>query len=429
MLNRFGRAAAMKRMADLAPALAEAARAVAQVAAGRSFDEAIERHAARGAVLDLCHGTLRRFGRVQALVASLSRKGEAAPHVQALLWCALYALDGGRYAAYTVVDQAVRASALLEQWPARGYVNGLLRSYLRDRDALERRVQADSEARYQHPRWWIETVQRDHPQHWRSILEAGNSRPPMCLRVNRRRAQPEAVLARLAAAGLQARRIADSALLLARPVPVEELPGFAEGLISVQDAGAQYGARLLDLAPGQRVLDACAAPGGKCAHILESADVAVTALDADPARATRIEPGLARLGLEASVRAADCIALDRWWDGRPFDRVLADVPCTGSGVARRHPDIKWLRRAGDARGFAQRQLAILDALWRVLAPGGKLLYVTCSVFREENDALLAAYCERTPRARRLRLPEDAAEHLLPCAEHDGFFYGLIEKAA
>ncbi|MEO8716776.1 MAG: 16S rRNA (cytosine(967)-C(5))-methyltransferase RsmB, partial [Burkholderiales bacterium] len=427
--DRRRRAAASTRMADLAPALAEAARALARVAAGRSLDDPTGRRAARGAVLDLCHGTLRRYGRVQALVRSLSRKGEAAPQVQALLWCAFYALDSGRYAAYTVVDQAVRACALIEQWPARGYVNGVLRNYLRARAALERRVQADDEARYQHPGWWIEALQRDHPQHWQSILEAGNSHPPMCLRVNRRRAQPDACLAQLAAASLAARRVAECALLLAKPVPVEDLPGFAAGLISVQDAGAQRCAPLLDLAAGQRVLDACAAPGGKCAHILESADVELTALDADPARAARIEPGLARLGLAATVRAADCTILDSWWDGRPFDRILADVPCTGSGVARRHPDIKWLRRAADLQGFALRQGAILDALWRALAPGGKLLYVTCSVFREENDAVLVAFCGRAPRARRRALPQDAVAQLLPSAEHDGFFYGLLEKAA
>jgi len=419
----------MTRMAALAPALTEAARAIARVVAGRSLEGPLEQGEARGAVLDLCHGTLRRYGRVQALVRFLSHKGEAAPQVQALLWCSLYALDSGRYAAYTVVDQAVRACALLEQWPARGYVNGLLRSYLRSREALERRLLTDSEARYQHPRWWIEALQREYAQQWQSILEAGNTHPPMCLRVNRRRAPPDACLAQLAEAGLPARRIADCALLLEKPVPVARLPGFAEGLISVQDAGAQHCARLLDLAPGQRVLDACAAPGGKCAQILESADVEMTALDADPTRAARIEPGLSRLGLAADVRAADCTVLDAWWDGRPFDRVLADVPCTGSGVARRHPDIKWLRRAGDLRGFAQRQAAILDALWRVLAPGGKLLYVTCSVFRDENDAVLEAFSARTPRARRGRLAQDAVAQLLPCAEHDGFFYGLLEKAA
>lgn len=418
----------MKRMAALAPALAEAARATARVAAGRSLEEPSEQDAARSAVLDLCYGTLRRYGRVQALARALSHKGDAAPQVQALLWCAFYALESGRYAAYTVVDQAVRACGLLEQWPARGYVNGVLRSYLRDRDALQRSVLADDEARYQHPRWWIEILQREQPQHWPSILDAGNGHPPMCLRVNRRRAQPAEYLAQLAAAGLPARSVGACALLLEQPVPVARLPGFAAGLVSVQDAGAQRCAPLLDLAPGQRVLDACAAPGGKCAHILESAEVEMTALDADPARAARIAPGLARLGLAANVLAADCTALDTWWDGRAFDRVLADVPCTGSGVARRHPDIKWLRRADDVRGFAQRQAAILDALWRVLAPGGKLLYVTCSVFRDENDAVLQAFGARAPRARRGRLPQGAAEQWLPCAEHDGFFYGLLEKA-
>ncbi|MDH4324401.1 MAG: 16S rRNA (cytosine(967)-C(5))-methyltransferase RsmB [Betaproteobacteria bacterium] len=419
----------MTRMAALAPALAEAARAVAGVAAGRSLEPPSELGEARSAVLDLCNGTLRRYGRVQALVRWLSRKGEAAPQVQALLWCALYALDSGRYAAYTVVDQAVRACALIEQWPARGYVNGVLRNYLRDRDSLERRVLADVEARYQHPSWWIETLQREQPQRWQLILEAGNTHPPMCLRANRRRVQAADYLAQLDAAGLPARSLGECALLLEKPVPVERLPGFAQGLVSVQDAGAQHGARLLDLVAGQRVLDACAAPGGKSAHILESADVELTALDADAARAARVAPGLARLGLAARVLAADCTALDAWWDGRPYDRVLADVPCTGSGVVRRHPDIKWLRRADDVRGFARRQAAILDALWRVLAPGGKLLYVTCSVFREENDAVLESFSARAARVRRAPLPESARAQLLPCAEHDGFYYGLLEKAA
>jgi 16S rRNA (cytosine967-C5)-methyltransferase len=419
----------MTRVSDLAPALAAAARAVARVAAGRSLDDTIERRAGQGALLDLCYGTLRRYGRSQALVRALSLKGEPAGIMQALLWCALYALDSGRYAPYTVVDQAVRACALLEQWPARGYVNAVLRGYLRSRDALEKRVAADEEAHYQHPRWWIEAVKRDHPRVWASILEAGNTHPPMCLRVNRRRTQPPEYLDRLAEAGLRARHLGGSALLLDKPVPVERLPGFADGLVSVQDAGAQRCAALLELESGQRVLDACAAPGGKCAHILESADVEMTALDADPARAARIAPGLARLGLIAQVRSADCSALEQWWDGRGYDRVLADVPCSGSGVARRHPDIKWLRRENDLRGFAVRQAAILDALWRALVPGGKLLYVTCSVFSDENDAVLDAFCARTPQARRRLLPGGAPAQLLPCAENDGFFYGQLEKAA
>jgi 16S rRNA (cytosine967-C5)-methyltransferase len=419
----------VKRSADLAPALAAAARAVARVASGRSLGDASESREGRAAVLDLSFGTLRLYGRVQALVGALSHKGAPAPQVQALLWCAIYALDSGRYANYTVVDQAVRACALLEQWPARGYVNGMLRSYLRAGEALKRRAAADPEARYQHPLWWIELLQRDHPLQWQSIVESGNVHPPMCLRVNERRARTEPYLARLAEAGLSARRIAAHALLLERPVPAQRLPGFDEGLVSIQDAGAQHVPALLDLAPGLRVLDACAAPGGKSAHILECANVELMALDADPGRAARIGPGLARLGLEATVRSADCTELDAWWDGRPFDRILADVPCTGSGVARRHPDIKWLRRVGDTAAFARRQAEILYALWRVLIPGGKLVYVTCSVFRDENDAVLEAFCERVPEARRCALPGSMAAQLLPCPVHDGFFYGLLAKAA
>ncbi|MGD9951093.1 MAG: 16S rRNA (cytosine(967)-C(5))-methyltransferase RsmB [Burkholderiales bacterium] len=418
----------MNRSADLAPALAAAARAVAAVAAGRSLDDAIERRAGQGALLDLCYGTLRRYGRLPALVRALSRKGEPAPLVQALLWCALYALDSGRYTSYTAVDQAVRACALIEQWPARGYVNAVLRGYLRSREALEERIAADEEARYQHPRWWIEAVKRDHSGEWTGILQAGNTHPPMCLRVNRRRIRLSEYADRLDAEGLPARHLGGQALLLDRPVPVERLPGFAEGLVSVQDAGAQRCAPLLAPESGQRVLDACAAPGGKCAHVLEVADVDMTALDADPVRAASISPALSRLGLSAHVRNADCVALEQWWDGRGFDRVLADVPCSGSGVARRHPDIKWLRREDDLRGFSQRQAAILEALWRVLQPGGKLLYVTCSVFSEENDAVLDAFCARNPQARRCPLPSGAAAYLLPSAENDGFFYGLLEKA-
>jgi 16S rRNA (cytosine967-C5)-methyltransferase len=425
----------MKRSAELAPALAAAARTVASVAAGRSLSDAMERRAAhaadsmRGAQADLCYGTLRSYGRVQAIVEALSRKGAGEPRLQALLWCALYALESGRYAPYTVVDQAVRAVALLELWPARGYVNGLLRSYLRERDALERRIAADPQAHYRHPLWWIEAVQRGCPQSWTDVLAAGNTHPPMCLRVNRRRTTTSAYAERLAAEGIAARGIGDVGLLLAKPVPVERLPGFAAGDVSVQDAGAQRATALLDLVPGQRVLDACAAPGGKSAHILESMDVTLTTLDADAARATRIDAGLARLGLAATVRVADCTALEAWWDGQPYERILADVPCSGSGVARRHPDIKWLRRAQDLPAFARRQAVILDALWHPLAPGGRLLYVTCSVFAEENGAVVDAFCARTPRARRFPLPGGAPAQLLPGPENDGFFFALLGKTA
>jgi 16S rRNA (cytosine967-C5)-methyltransferase len=422
----------MKAAGALAPALREAARMVSRVAAGRSLAEELERAAedapqSRAALIDLTHGTLRRYGRVQAIVEALSRRGAPDALVQALLWCSLYALESGRYAEYTVVDQAVRACTLLERWTAKGYVNGVLRNFLRERSALEARVRSDEAARHQHPRWWIDNLRRAYPESWEAILAAGNAHPPMTLRVNVRRIAADAYAQRLAAAGLGAQAVGEAALLLERPVPVERLPGFAEGEVSVQDAAAQRAAGLLDLAPGQRILDACAAPGGKSAHILERADVALTALDADPARCERMERNLRRLGLHASVRIADCTQPQSWWDGVAYERILADVPCTASGIARRHPDLKWLRRAGDAAAFAERQGAILDALWRLLAPGGKLLYVTCSVFPQENEEVVQAFIARAERARSLPLPDGAPQQWLPGPRHDGFYYALIQK--
>ena len=425
----------MSGSAGLAPSLRDAARMVARVAAGHSLadqfgppaDEAAR--SARAALVDLTHGTLRRYGRVQAIVSVLSRRVAPDAMVQALLWCSLYALESGRYADYTVVDQAVRASGLLERWTAKGYVNGVLRTWLRERPAIEARIRADEEARLQHPRWWIDILRRAYPQAWEPVLAAGNAHPPMTLRVNTRRIAPAAYAERLAQAGMRAQALGGEALLLERPVPVERLPGFAEGDVSVQDAGAQRAAGLLDLEPGQRVLDACAAPGGKAAHILERADVALTALDIDASRCERIVRNLQRLALHATVRAADCAHPDAWWDGAPFDRILADVPCSASGVARRHPDIKWLRRAGDPAAFAARQAALLRALWRLLAPGGKLLYVTCSVFPQENHDVVRDFVGEAQGARMLSLPDGLPPQWLPESRHDGFYSALIQKKA
>lgn len=408
---------------------------VARVAAGRSLADEFERRAEgsletpRSVLIDLTHGTLRRYGRVQAIVQELSRRGRPDTLVESLLWCSLYALESGRYADYTVVDQAVRACTLLERWSAKGYVNALLRRFIRERGALESRLRAEPQARFQHPQWWIEALRTAYPREWEAVLAAGNSHPPMCLRVNRRRVPAAEYQALLAAAGQVSRQVGEEALLLERPLPVDRLPGFDAGDVSVQDLGAQRAAHCLDLAAGQRVLDACAAPGGKAAHILELADVALTALDADATRSRHIELTLERLGLSATIRTADCTRLAEWWDGAPFERILADVPCSASGVARRHPDLKWLRRAADVAAFAERQGAILDTLWQALAPGGKLLYATCSVFPQENDAVMDAFVARAPGARRLGLPDGSPAQRLPDAQHDGFYYALTQKPA
>jgi 16S rRNA (cytosine967-C5)-methyltransferase len=417
----------------LATALRDAAQVVARVAAGASLTGEFERIADEGAptprsaLLDLTHGTLRRYGRVQAIVRQLSRRERGDPMAEALLWCSLYALESGRYAEYTVVDQTVRACALLELWSAKGYVNALLRGFLRERGSIEARIQSDPEARYQHPRWWIDLVKEAYPEHWEAILSAGNSHPPMCLRVNRRRSAVAEYREKLGAQGIAARHLGDEALLLERPVPIERLPGFVEGQVSVQDAGAQRAARCLELVAGQRVLDACAAPGGKAGHLLETAEVQLTALEVDAARCARLERNLARLGFTARIANADCTRLADWWDGVPFERILADVPCSASGIARRHPDIKWLRRANDVGAFAARQGQLLDSLWQVLGADGKLLYATCSVFPQENGAVIDAFLARTPRAARVPLADGAAAQGLPDAERDGFYYALIHK--
>jgi 16S rRNA (cytosine967-C5)-methyltransferase len=420
-------------MSALAAALRDAAPMVERVATGASLAAEFERVAEEGvdtpraALIDLTHGTLRRYGRVQAIVRQLSSRERGDPLVEALLWCALYALESGRYAEYTVVDQTVRACGLLERWNAKGYVNALLRGFLRERGSLEARIQADAEARWQHPRWWIGMLRDAYGDGAEAVLEAGNSHPPMCLRVNRRRASVAQYEEKLRRSGIAVRAAGRDGLLLERPLPVERVPGFEQGEVSIQDAGAQRAAQCLDLGDGQRVLDACAAPGGKSGHLLESAQLQLTALDADAVRCARLERNLERLGLSARIVNADCTRPAEWWDGVPFDRILADVPCSASGIARRHPDIKWLRRADDVAAFGARQGVILDGLWQVLGAGGKLLYATCSVFPQENDAVIEAFLQRTPGAARVPLPDGGESQGLPGAERDGFYYALIRK--
>lgn len=429
-------AAPAPRSASLAEAFFAAAHLVTHVIGGRNFDVALEQAKLsgplRGAAMDLAYSTLRACGRGDFILARLIERPLKDDSVRALLLCALARLEARPDDAHTGVDQAVSAAQRLAGGNFKGLVNGVLRNFLRRRAELLAAADAERGARLCHPAWWIKRLQQDHPSAWENILAAGNSHPPMALRVNRRRVAAADFQTQLQTAGIAAQAHGDG-LLLDKPVPVERIPGFADGLCSVQDLGAQQAARLLDVAPGMRVLDACAAPGGKTAHIIESTDCALTALDSEAARAARIDQNLSRLGLAATVKVADCRALDTWWDGAPFDRILADVPCSASGVARRHPDVKWLRRERDIAGFAATQRAILDALWQTLAPGGKMLYATCSVFAEENSRQVSEFVGRHADALRLNVLSasgDAAPELqlLPDAEHDGFYYALLQKA-
>jgi len=412
----------------LSESLAGAARAVAAVLGGQSLTVALApsgRRTLDAAVQDLSFATLREYGRGDAILDALMHRPLTDAPVRALLLVALREFAAGHAADYAVVSQAVQAAERLGLARAKGLVNGVLRNYLRNRPAIDAAAERTEPARHRHPQWWLDRLRADHPREWESIVAAGNAHPPMTLRVNVRRTTVDGYAALLAAAGIDAARIGPQALRLAHPRPAAALPGFADGLVSVQDAGAQRAVALLDLRAGQRVLDACAAPGGKAAHLLESADVELVALDADPVRSARIGTGFARLGLTGDVRTADAADLASWFDDRPFDRVLLDAPCTASGVVRRHPDIKWLRRADDVARFVKQQSRLLDALWHTLAPDGRMLYVTCSVFREENADRIDAFVAR--HADAAVLPVDGGGQLLPDEEHDGFFYALLAK--
>jgi 16S rRNA (cytosine967-C5)-methyltransferase len=423
------------RSAPLAEALLGAAALIAAVLGGRNFDVALAASSLTGvkraAAMDLGYTGLRAFGRGDFLLGLLLAKPLKDRTARGLLLLALARLEARPDEAHTTVDQAVTAAAQLARGQFKGLVNGVLRSFLRRREELLALADADPVARWQHPAWWIARLQQDHPAQWESILAAGNSHPPLCLRINLRRVTGADFLRQLDAAGIAARSLDATAILLDKPVPVERIPGFGDGLCSVQDWGAQTAAGLLDVEDGMRVLDACAAPGGKAAHLLEIATIDLTALDADAVRATRITDNLRRLGLTATVKVGDAREVDSWWDGRPYDRILADVPCSASGVVRRHPDAKWLRRESDIAGFAETQKTIVDALWRTLAPGGKMSYASCSVFGEENARQVEAFIGRHADARRLPIPgtatRDAQLHHLPDAEHDGFYYALLQK--
>jgi 16S rRNA (cytosine967-C5)-methyltransferase len=416
-----------------------ASRAVSEVLAGRNLDQVLRKiwsqqgaaltASERGAIQDISFGSLRWYGELKAILAHLVARPLKDADVQALLIAALFQLRYTGAAAHAVVDHAVQTVAALGKPQFKGLVNGVLRSFLRDSVGLVAAVQAELEARYSYPSWWIAKTQSQYPADWENILMAGNQHPPMTLRINRRKTNVDTYLQQLLQTGIEASLLDDWAITLNHPISVDKLPGFAEGIVSVQDHSAQFAVRLLDLAPGLRVLDACAAPGGKTGHILETADVELVAIDQDAERMQQLDVNLRRLVLNAVTKAADVSKLGDWWDGRPFHRILCDAPCTASGVVKRHPDIKWLRRESDVARFAQRQAQLLAALWQTLTRGGKLLYATCSIFAEENHRQVVDFCRNHPDAMVLPIPngDNLGLQLLPSERGDGFFYGLLQK--
>ncbi len=412
---------------------------------GQTLTQATERVATASAdprdaalVKELCYGTLRFQPRLDAWLTKLVERPlkTADLDVKFVLLLGLYQLAYMRVPAHAAVQETVETCRSLGKAWAAGLVNAVLRRFQREQAAIEAAVADSPEARYAFPKWFIEELKRDWPERWQAMLEAGNERPPFTLRVNRRVQSRADYLDKLATAGLEATACPHSpdGVTLSAATDVKALPGFAEGAISVQDEGAQLAEALLDADDGMRVLDACAAPGGKTCHLLERHALTLTAVEQDVKRAQRIRENLTRLKLDAALKVADAAEVQSWWDGAPFQRILLDAPCSASGVVRRHPDVKLRRTPGEVTSAAALQARLLGALWPLLAPGGKLLYVTCSVFQRENAAQIAAFLAGHPDAAAL--PLDAAwgvasgagrQVLMGEGGMDGFYYACLEK--
>ena len=421
-------------MSGFAPALSEslaaASNAIGGVLSGSNLNaglEAIVSRDLRAAAQDLSFKALRGYGVVDAILDRLLERPLTDPGMRALLLAALAELLDRPQSAYVVVHQAVEAAALIGQPRAKKLVNAVLRNFLRRVAQMRREIEQTETGRFHHPAWWIRRVREANPGSWQQILRAAGTHSPMTLRVNVRRIGVESYMRKLAQAHIGSRFLGGSAVLLERPRRIDLVPGFAEGEVSVQDWGAQVAAPLLAAASGMRVLDACAAPGGKAAHILELADCELLCVDIASNRAMRIEENLSRLCLGAMVCVGDATQPQTFWDGRPFDRILLDVPCSGSGVVRRHPDILWLRRESDLGRFAATQRIMLEAVWPLLNPGGTLLYATCSVFPEENGLQIRSFLERHSEALAVPIAGIEDGQILPRDDSDGFYYALLKK--
>lgn len=381
--------------------------------------------------------------RNRALAIALSNKlmdRKSKPVIEALIQVSLVQIIEGRRSVFAIVNECVKASKFLDKNPrVSGFVNAVLRRFCREKDELIKQVSKDETVLFNAPNWWIKRYQDVFGTDSKEVFEVQKKHPPMTLRVNQRKLSRGDYKAKLDTLAIESSLVGDDGIVLKNPVRVEQIPGFMDGEVSVQDAGSQLAAKILGVKNGMRVLDACSAPGGKTAHLAEIADLDLLALEIDPLRARRIHENLSRLGLSCEVKVSDSGNVDKWWDGEKFDRILLDAPCTASGIVRRHPDIPWVRRPEDIQNLAKEQNRLLENLWPLLAKGGRLLYAVCSVFPEEgvnqisnfisthSDAVMVPFCNAPKGYLRLKPSDEVRENgTSDC--HDGFFYALIEKS-
>lgn len=392
-------------------------------------------------IQESCYGACRWFTLLETILAGLLNKPLKAgdQDIKCLLICGLYQLRELEVAEYAVINETVSAATALKKPWAKGLVNAVLRNYLRNKQDIEQTIKDEPSISLSHPAWLLAEIRTQWPEIAEQILQNNNLRPPMTLRVNQLQKSTEEYLALLDEADIQAQagELADTSIYLHKPSPVADIPGFAEAWVSVQDEASQLVPGLLQLEPNLRVLDACAAPGGKTCHILESEPslTSCTAIDLNLGKLNRIEENLQRLQLEASLIKADAGDIDSWWDGELFDRILLDAPCSATGIIRRHPDIKLLRKPKEVKQLVRTQARLLEALWSCLRPGGLLLYTTCSILRQENEEIIDRFLKCTDNAKYERIAADwgvecqFGRQLLPGANRgpDGFFYCLLRK--
>ncbi|MDG2252378.1 MAG: 16S rRNA (cytosine(967)-C(5))-methyltransferase RsmB [Methylophilaceae bacterium] len=379
----------------------------------------------------LTYGSVRFLGKSRFIINYLVKNKIENRTVECLIHIALYQLSQEKFNDFTIVNQAVDAAKKIDFRKSK-FVNAILRNYLRSKDDVYELLNKEQAAKYSYQNWWINKVKDEFKSDWEAILEIGNQHPPLTLRVNKRRITMQKYCEILIEHGLEHKEISNTGLIINKPLSINDIPGFMEGYISVQDFGAQIATELLDIKKGQKILDACAAPGGKTCNILESEDVDVTALEINKERADKISDNLNRLGLNANVIHGSLSNDNLWWKGEQFDRILLDVPCSASGIVRRHVDIKWLRQMGDLKKFSEMQYHLLKSAWPLIKSGGKLLYVTCSIFSNENRDVIERFKKEFRDAKEIDLIylntiKHIKNQLVPSENHDGLFYVLLQK--
>jgi 16S rRNA (cytosine967-C5)-methyltransferase len=379
----------------------------------------------------LTYGSVRFLGKSRFIINYLVKNKIENRTVECLIHIALYQLSQEKFNDFTIVNQAVDAAKKIDFRKSK-FVNAILRNYLRSKDDVYELLNKEQAAKYSYQNWWINKVKDEFKSDWEAILEIGNQHPPLTLRVNKRRITMQKYCEILIEHGLEHKEISNTGLIINKPLSINDIPGFIEGYISVQDFGAQIATELLDIKKGQKILDACAAPGGKTCNILESEDVDVTALEINKERADKISDNLNRLGLNANVIHGSLSNDNLWWNGEQFDRILLDVPCSASGIVRRHVDIKWLRQMGDLKKFSEMQYHLLKSAWPLIKSGGKLLYVTCSIFSNENRDVIERFMKEFRDAKEIDLIylntiKHIKNQLVPSENHDGLFYVLLQK--